>query len=62
MKKSEQQILKEIFAYIFNDNTPSYKLRKIDSDRGGHITKKLEINFSAQLKSASRTLAKISEF
>ena len=45
MKKSEQQILKELFFYIFNDNTPSDKLRKIDGNRSGHITEKLEINF-----------------
>lgn len=57
MKKSEQQILKELFSYIFNDNTPSDKLRKIDGARGGHITKKLEINFPDKVKSASRTFA-----
>lgn len=54
-KKSQQEILKELFSYIFNDNTPSDKLRKMDTDRRAHITKKLEINFPDKLKSASRT-------
>jgi hypothetical protein len=57
MKKSEQQILKELFSYIFNDDTPYDKLRKIDGDRSAHITKKLEINFPGKLKSASKTFA-----
>lgn len=55
MKKSQQEILKELFTYIFNDNTPSSKLRKMDENRKSHILKKLEINFPAQLKTASRT-------
>ena len=54
-KKPQQEILKELFSYIFNDNTPSVKLRKMDGDRRAHITKKLELNFPTQLKSASRT-------
>ena len=54
-KKSQQQILKELFSYIFNDNTPSDKLRNIDNERRSHITKKIQINFPTQNKSASRT-------
>ena len=55
MKKSEQQILKELFSFIFKDETPNNKLREIDYDRNAHITKKLEINFPTKFKSASRT-------
>jgi hypothetical protein len=33
MKKSQQEILKELFSYIFNDNTQSVRLRKLDSNK-----------------------------
>jgi hypothetical protein len=35
-KKSQQEVLKELFTYIINDNTPSDKFRKIDNDRSAH--------------------------
>lgn len=55
MHKSQEVLLKELFKYIFDDNSSTTNLKSIDSTRRSHIKKKIEVNFPSNQNSVSVT-------